>query len=93
MSGQPSRFLLQNKVALVERHAPSLVSLQSVVVLSLLKLMMSYLVELHTGRLLKRFAHPEANHETIMLSNVPATYILQHPAITGWLKLVNTIHW
>ena len=93
MAGQPSRFHLQNKVALEERHAPPLVSLHSVVVLSLLKLMTSYLVELHTDRLLKRFAHSEANHQTIMLSNIPATFILQHPAITGWLKLVNTIHW
>ena len=52
-----------------------------------------HLVELHAGRLLKTLAHSEANHQTIMLPNMPATYILQHPAITGWLKLVNTIHW
>ena len=63
------------------------------VVLSVLELMMSYLVELHTGRLLKTLAYSEANDQTIMLSNIPATCILQHPAITGWLKLVNTIHW
>ena len=54
--------------------------------------MMSYLVDLHTGRLLKTLAHSEANHQTIMLSNIPVTYILQHPASTGWLKLANTIH-
>ena len=55
--------------------------------------MLSYVGELDTDRLLKKIAHYEANHQTIMPSNVPATYILQHPAITGWLKLVNTIHW
>ena len=89
MAGQPSRFHLQNKVALEERHAPPLVSLHSVVVLSLLKTDdVIHLVELHAGRLIKTIAHSEA-----LLSNIPVTYILQHPAITGWLKLVNTIHW
>ena len=41
----------------------------------------------------QNIGHSEENHQTIMLSNIPAIYILQHPTITGWLKLVNTIHW
>ena len=92
VAGQLRCFHLQNKVALAERYIPPLVPLHSVVVLSLLKTD-DVIRELDTDRLLKTLAHSEANHQTIMLSNIPATYILQHPAITGWLKLVNTIHW
>ena len=93
MAGQLRCFHLQNKVTLAERYVPPLVSLHSVVVLSLLKADDVIPSELNTSRLLKKLAHSEANHQTIILSNIPATYILQHPTITGWLKLMNTIHW
>ena len=63
VGGQVLPFAEQG--GLSQKVRSPLVSLHSVVVLSLLKLMMSYLVELHTGRLLKTLPHSEANHQQL----------------------------